>query len=265
MSDWFYQLPVIWMAVVVFTLTYLVTFATWWIVMALAARNRAARYARIAAGILSPLGTTFGLLVGFLAVEVWNDSQRAHEAVMREASALRTAVILASNLSTQAEARIDALIARHINETGTREWQAMAYQRATISSVSAALGEALRVTLAELPKTEGSTIGQRELVRSLEEALDARRQRIMISQLSINWVKWSALAIQALLLVITIGMVQCEHRDTAAIAMGIFATAFATSALLIAAHAHPFTGQVSVKPDVLWQVMPTTVPRARPE
>ena len=25
MSDWFYQLPVIWMALVVFTLTYLVT------------------------------------------------------------------------------------------------------------------------------------------------------------------------------------------------------------------------------------------------
>ena len=34
MSDWFYQLPVIWMAVVVFTLTYLVTFATWWIASA---------------------------------------------------------------------------------------------------------------------------------------------------------------------------------------------------------------------------------------
>ena len=127
-----------------------------------------------------------------------------------------------------------------------------------------ALGEALRLTLAELPNDRREAIGQRELVRSLEEALDARRQRIIISQLSINWVKWSALAIQALLLLITIAMVQCEHRDTAAIAMGIFATSFATSALLIAAHARPFTGQISVKPEVLWQVMPTMVPRARP-
>jgi hypothetical protein len=264
MSDWFYQLPVIWMALVVFALTYLVTFVTWWIVMALATRHRAARYAGIAASILSPLGTTFGLLVGFLAVQVWDDSQQAHEAVTREAGALRTAVILASSLSTQTEARIDALIARHIHESANREWPAMADQQETISSLPVALGEALRLTLAQVPTTEREAIGQRELVRSFEEALDARRQRIIISQLSIDWVKWSALALQALLLLVTIAMVQCERRDTAAIAMGIFATSVATSALLIAAHARPFTGQISVKPEALWQVMPTPVPGARP-
>ena len=160
--------------------------------------------------------------------------------------------------------RIDALVARHINESAIHEWPAMASHRATISSVPAALGEALRLTLAEVSKTEEKTIRQRELVRSLEEALDARRQRIIISQLSINWVKWSTLPLQALLLLVTVGMVHCEHRDTAAIAMGIFATAVATSALLIAAHARPFTGQISVKPDVLWQVMAPMGPRVRP-
>ena len=109
------------------------SFATWWTVMALAARNRAARYARIAPSILSPLGTTFGLLVGFLAVQVWNDSQHAHEAVIQEAGALRTAVLLASNLSPQVGARIDLLIARHIEDSANREWPAMADQRATCS------------------------------------------------------------------------------------------------------------------------------------
>jgi len=112
MSNWFYELPVVWMAVVVFTVTYLATAAIWWSVMSLASRNRAARYQRIAAGLLSPLGITFGLLVGFLSVQVWNDSQRAREAVIREAGALRTAVILASNLPAPARTQIYALIAR---------------------------------------------------------------------------------------------------------------------------------------------------------
>jgi hypothetical protein len=140
----------------------------------------------------------------------------------------------------------------------------MASQRADLSTVPAALGEALQVTLAEVPKTEGQTTAQREIVRALQEALEARRQRIIISRQSINWVKWSALAVQAILLLVTIGMVHSEHPDTAAIAMGIFATAVATSALLIASHTRPFTGEISVSADVLQQVMPAKLPTASP-
>ena len=258
MSDWFYELPVVWMAVVVFTVTYLATAAIWWSVMSLASRNRAARYQRVAAGLLSPLGITFGLLVGFLSVQVWNDSQRAREAVIREAGALRTAVILASSLPAPARTQIDALIARHIQYSTNVEWPAMADRRATIATVPAALGEAMRLTLAAAPATEQEMACQRELLRSLEDALEGRRQRIIISQVSINWVKWSTLAIQAALLLITIGMIHCEHGDTAAIAMGIFATAVAASALLIASHTRPFTGQISVSANLLREVMPST-------
>src|SRR5262245_921554 len=55
----------------------------------------------------------------------------------------------------------------------------------------------------------------------------------------------------------------CRSRDgpqrqtpTAAIVMAIFATAIATSMLLIASHTRPFTGAISVGPDALQQVMP---------
>ena len=39
-----------------------------------------------------------------------------------------------------------------------------------------------------------------------------------------------------------------DNRRTAAIAMGLFATGVAVSALLIAAHDRPFTGEISVGP-----------------
>jgi hypothetical protein len=38
--------------------------------------------------------------------------------------------------------------------------------------------------------------------------------------------------------------------------MGVFAMGVAVSALLIAAYARPFTGEISVPPDPLLQVMP---------
>jgi hypothetical protein len=38
--------------------------------------------------------------------------------------------------------------------------------------------------------------------------------------------------------------------------MGIFVTGVAASILLILAHDRPFTGEISIKPDPLLQVMP---------
>jgi len=51
-------------------------------------------------------------------------------------------------------------------------------------------------------------------------------------------------------------MVHSDNRAAAAIAMAIFASGVAVCALLIASHDRPFTGEISVKPDVLLQVRP---------
>jgi len=45
--------------------------------------------------MLPPLGILFALLVGFIAVEVWNNFDKAKLAVASEASALRAVVLLA--------------------------------------------------------------------------------------------------------------------------------------------------------------------------
>jgi hypothetical protein len=51
-------------------------------------------------------------------------------------------------------------------------------------------------------------------------------------------------------------MVHSDNRVTCAIALAIFATGVAVSVLLITAHNRPFSGQISVGPDLLEQVMP---------
>ena len=55
-------------------------------------------------------------------------------------------------------------------------------------------------------------------------------------------------------------MVHSDNRLASVIAMGIFATGVGASVLLIAAHDRPFTGQLSVRPDALLQVMPKAEP-----
>ena len=48
----------------------------------------------------------------------------------------------------------------------------------------------------------------------------------------------------------------CENRRTSVIAMGLFATGVTVSVLLIASHNRRFTGEISVGPDPLLQVLP---------
>src|SRR5262245_17901475 len=256
MIDWLYTLPVVWMAVVVFVATYLVAAVIYWTVMVLAVGERARTIKALSPGMLPPLGILFGLLVAFLATQVWSDFERADAAVNREASALRTIVLLAVNFPGEPDEHLRALIRRHITEAVAQEWPTMAQQRATLSITPAPLAEALQLTLALTPQGEGQVVAQREIAASLQGALDARRQRIIISQSSVNWVKWTGLFLQAVCTLLAIAMVHSDDRVTAALAVAIFATGVAVSVVLIAAYNRPFTGEISIGPEVLLQVMP---------
>jgi hypothetical protein len=55
---------------------------------------------------------------------------------------------------------------------------------------------------------------------------------------------------------ITIGMIHSDNRLANRIIMGIFATSVGVAVVLIASHSRPFTGEISVRPAVLMQVMP---------
>ena len=55
---------------------------------------------------------------------------------------------------------------------------------------------------------------------------------------------------------IAIAMAHSENQLTSMITMTLFATGVAASVLLILSHDRPFTGEVSVKPAALLQVMP---------
>jgi hypothetical protein len=225
-------------------------------VTALATGGRAVAFKAVSPGLLPPMGLLFGLLVGFLVAQVWNDSARAGQAVDREASALRSVDLLTDAFPAEIDARMRALIRRHIDDAVTREWPAMAEGKATLSVVPAALDDALQLALDLTPRSAGQTTAQREIIASLQAALDARRQRIIVSESSVNWVIWSGVILVASLTLLTIAFVQSDNRLAAAIAMWLFASAAACALVLIAAQDRPFNGDVRVRPDVLQQVAP---------
>jgi hypothetical protein len=255
MSDWIHALPLSWMALLIFGTAFLIAAVIHRLVQSLAVGDRARAFKAVSPGLLPPLGIIFGLLVAFLAAQVWGDLDRAHTAVNREASALRAVVILSESFPGET-ARLRGLIRQHIQEAQTGEWPAMARRRATITIIPASLAQAVQTTLALPVQGEGQIAAQRAIVAALENALDARRQRILISQSGVNPVKWMSLFIQAICTLTAIAMVHSDNRTTSAIALGLFATAIAICLLLITAHDRPFSGQNAVPPTALLQVQP---------
>ena len=132
----------------------------------------------------------------------------------------------------------------------------MARQEASLRAAPTALAEALQLVVSMTPQGAGQQTAQREIIAALGSALDARRQRIIVSQAEVNSVKWWCLYLQAICELLVIAAVHCDNRLASAMAMGLFATGVAASVLLIAAHDRPFTGQISVGPEPLLQIMP---------
>jgi len=256
MSDWLHNLPVPWMALVIFGFTYFLAATVFAAVMVFATEARTKSLKTISPGMLPVLGIIFGLFVAFTAAQVWGDSDRASAAVSREASALRSVELLAAGLPAEQETRLRTLVRDYVGQAATVEWPMMAQREVSLKATPSALAEALQLVVAMTPQGTGQATVQRELINALEQALDARRQRIIISLAVVNAVKWWCLYLQAACALVVIGLVHCDNRLAAAIAMGLFATGVSASVLLIAAHDRPFAGQISIGPEPLLQIMP---------
>ena len=251
-SERLFNLPVPWMAVAVFGVTYLIAAGVYLLVTKLAVNERAKAFKAVSPGMLPPLGILFALLVGFIAVEVWSNFDKAKAAVATEASALRDVVLLAGTFPDGQRTRVYALVNRHIENSVNNEWPEMAQQRATLAALPTPLIEVLHDSLALKPADDSQRATQPEMVQALHTALDARRQRIVISESALGMVKWVGILLQGLCTLIAIAMVHSDNRLTCAITLALFATGIALSVLLIAAYSRPF---ISVGPELLKQVM----------
>jgi hypothetical protein len=256
MSDWIHGLPVLWMGIVIFVGIYLGTAVIYAVVMRLAVGERARTFKGVSPGLLPPLGIIFGLLVAFVAAQVWSDIDRANVAVNREASALREIVLLSNAFPGEPASRLKGLVARQIRDAKDVEWPAMAKNQATLHMVPGALAEALTVALTMPVKGDGQVAAQRAMLAALENALDARRMRILVSHAEVNPLKWLALLVEAAISLAAIAVVHSDNRATSRLALGLFSTAVAMCILMIAAHDRPFTGQVSISPTALVNVQP---------
>jgi len=254
--NWLHSLSIVSLVLVVCAAAALVTVVIYVIVTRLVAAGRGDALAVVSPGLLPPMSLVFGLLVGFLAAGVWSNSSNAQQAVDNEAGALRSVDLLDRDFPAADQRKMDVLIRSYIQGVVKHEWPAMANQTASLVVAPPQLSAALQLALTLPADNPGRVVAQREIVTSLDDALSARRQRILISQSAVNSAKWAGVIALGILTLIAIACVHSANRRAAAIALTLFAAAIVISVLMIGVQDRPFAGPYRVQPTPLIQVEP---------
>ena len=260
MSDWFFGLPLIAMALVVFAVTYLLAAITYFLVTRLATGERVVVFAALAPSALSPLGALFALLLVFSAEPVWTNYTHAKQAVASEASGLRDALILAKSLPSETQARLRSLIGAYVGESTASEWPAMASNRVSllthsVCGCSKELLGALQYMRELKLQDPDQRVDRRDIIDALEKVRGARRERVLISEDGAGNLRFAGLAVIGLCMLTWIAAIHYANRRACAIALTLFATVIAMATLLIVSYANPFSGGHALSPRILWEVM----------
>jgi hypothetical protein len=242
---------------VVFVLCYLVTLAVFAAASARASRGGSKHYKAVSPVTLTPLAVILGLLIAFLASHVWSSVEEAKIHVGQEAGALREALLLSEALSPESRELVRSAIRDHLRAVLEEEWPAMASGEETLRHLPVALTDAMVALLSLEPAHSGQQLARQRTLAALEQALDARRHRILLSESGLEAVQWLVVLVLSVLILATIAMVHAENRRAAAITMFIFSTAIASCLVLLLAYDRPFGGGgIDVPPTPLQEVMP---------
>jgi hypothetical protein len=253
---WIEAQPTLVIALLVFGVCYMLTAAIFCLA-AILSRRAVAQDLHAVAPVLTPLCIILGLLIGFQASRVWTNLDRAGEYLGQEAGALRETVLLADSLPPEVRTSVREAIRRHLHFVESEEWPAMARGQATLQSIAVGLADALTAVLSIAPVQSNQQVAREHAVVAIERALDARRNRIRLSQAEIAPIQWIVIIVLAVLILITLSMVLVERRLAMAITMFIYSTAIAVCLVLLMVYDRPFGfGGFVIQPTVLRDIMP---------
>jgi hypothetical protein len=255
MLSWLESQETLVIALIVFAFCYLLA-ALIFVGLALLARTPIAGALHVTTpAMLTPLGVILGLVIAFLAARVWANVDHAHGYVSEEASGLRQAILMSAVLPSDTRDALRKEIQNYLRFVDQVDWPAMLRGQEEIRLTPSGLPDALTTLLSFVPEQPGQQLAQSRTVAAIEQVLQARRNRILLSQAAISPSQWIVIIVLDALLVVTIGTVHGGRHIAAAVNMAIFSTAVASCIVLLMINDRPFSsGGIVIRPTALHEL-----------
>jgi Protein of unknown function (DUF4239) len=205
--------------------------------------------------MLTPLAVILGLVIAFLATRVWGNLDHAQSYVVEEASGIREAILISNVLPSDTRDAVRKEMGNYLRFVDQVDWPAMLRGQQGLRQTPPGLPEALTILLSFVPQQPGQQLAQSHAVTAIEQVLQARRKRILLSEAVISPPQWIVIIVLDALVLLTIGTVHAERYTTAAVNMAIFSTAVASCVVLLMINDRPFnTGGIAIQPTALHEL-----------
>ena len=114
------------------------------------------------------------------------------------------------------------------------------------------LSDAMSTLLSFVPENPGQQIAQQRTLVAIEQALDARRHRILLSGASMLPMQWIVILVLGTLMLVTVAIVHIDRPPAMAVNLFILSTALAVCLVLLLVSDRPFSaGGFNIRPDSL--------------
>lgn len=261
MFDFMYGLPdaLLFVTCVLLVFALVLAAAGFMLVLRLAWPNRqkTSMVNTMLSGILLPTG----LVIAFVASDIWQQDAKGRTAVEQEAMASSDILRTAQHLPAELRGQVTGLMDDYVREVVEREWPLMAHGQASQAaedlldaldqmsvqiSVAAQEHGANRLSLDHVAK---------ELQRYVQQIETARNQRLVVANTRVVGTKWTAMLVLLFVAACVLYELHAGQRRAVWLAMGLFALGFGATLYLIASFDRPFTGTTIIEPQPLTLVL----------
>ena len=202
--------------------------------------------------LLNAFALYFGVLLALLSIAVFENHNRAEDAVVREAAAVIKLYRDVNSYPSNSRPDILGVLDRYVDEVTGPGWKIQAQGKANPREIEI-LTELHRAVGSFEPKDLAHSVRYAETLRVLDDFVEARRIRISAGTSSIPRIMWFVVLVGAAMNVIVIWMFDLRPL-THAIIGGTLSLFIGLVIYMIAVLDAPFKGAYGVKPNAISEV-----------
>lgn len=203
----------------------------------------------IAGFIFATLGVVYAVLLAFTVIITWQDFDKAQDVAVNETNCIVALYLNSMPFPAEFRAELNNDLTNYVQSIINDEWQIMA-KRQKSPNVQRIQAELWGLYSNYQPKNETQKIFLAESVKILNQTEKLRQQRIVYASTGINPILYFVLITGSFITIAFAMLFGTENIVPHLIMVSLLAAIIAITLFTIIAMDYPFTGDISIKPDI---------------
>jgi len=206
-----------------------------------------AEWDRVLGYVVGTFGVFFGILLGLIAVSVYNDYTTAHSSALDETSRLGALYRGTTSLPSPLDTRLHEELQTYARTVIEEDWPAQ--RRGEVDVPSTRVVDEIEVRLAEFdPQDLREQAQLSQLLSTFDSFVESRRARIDAVTLQLPDLFWLVLWVGAFINALLIGCIDVKSLRLHLLMAGLLALFIGLVMFVTADMDHPYIGSISVDP-----------------